>query len=160
MHYSNAVRIHLPAWMCIFWHEGLYHSGTSSRNNPNFQMDMRFFAYIWPLIQGNSRNRNAGSMDGVARELGDAVYRKDRNRHTCRDLYKNNPTRPHCCIEETVIDLREVPINSYSPGERIIGDLTTLGWVVVRGVRIDESTYRAIYDVCKCGKKQMEHGIR
>ena len=34
--------------------------------------------------------------------------------------------------------------NSYVPDERIIGDLEELGWVVVRGVRINESTYKHI----------------
>ena len=114
---------------------------------------MRFFAYMWPHILGDNRNLNAGSMDGVARELGDAVYRKDIHRHICQDLHSNNPRCQHCRIKEIVIDLRQVPSNSYFPGDQILEDLATLRWVVLRGVRIDDITYRAIDDVYKLNKK-------
>ena len=43
MHKANGVRLHLPPWMYLVWHESLYHSGAKSRNTPRYQFDMRFF---------------------------------------------------------------------------------------------------------------------
>jgi hypothetical protein len=42
MHKGNGVRLHLPPWMCLIWHESLYHSGAKSRDTPTYQFDMRF----------------------------------------------------------------------------------------------------------------------
>ena len=152
MHKSNGVRIHLPPWMCIIWHESLYHSGAKSRDTPHYQADMRFFAYIWPYVRNQVRNRAAGTMDGVARETGEQVYRGNIHHHTCGDIYNDYPTCVHCKRRETVVDLRGVPPTSFVPGERIIGDLEELGWMVVRGVRINDDTYESINNVSQLGR--------
>ena len=75
-------------------------------------------------------------MDGVAREIGEKDYRKDIHSHICGDFYMPYPRCRHCNREETVIDLRDIPEDSYATGERIIGDLENLGWVVCRGIRM------------------------
>ena len=152
LHSNNSVRIILPEWMAIIWHEALYHGGAMSRTNPEVMIDMRFFAYIWPLILNNRRNRNKGSMDGVARELGENLYRDGITDKICQDLYKDYPQCLDCLnLEGGVIDLSDVPSSSYNPGDIIIGDLEQLGWVVVRGVRVTEQTYAAIDKVSKVG---------
>jgi phosphotransferase system IIA component len=123
MHKANGVRLHLPPWMCLIWHESLYHSGAKSRDTPRYQFDMRFFSYIWPYIANQARNRTAGTIDGVARETGEQVYREGITYHTCQDIYKEHPTCVHCKRRETVVDLRGIPPTSLVPDERIIGDL-------------------------------------
>ena len=154
MHKSNEVRLHLPPWMCIVWHEALYHSGAKSRDTPHYQADMRFFAYLWPYVRNQVRNRAAGTMDGVAQETGEQIYRDGITYHTCGDIYEEHPTCVHCKRRETVVDLRGIPPTSYSPGERIIGDLEELGWIVVRGVRIDDDTYESINNVSQSGRRE------
>ena len=49
------------------------------------------------------------------------------------------------------MDLRDIPPTSYAPGDRIIGCLETLGWIVIRGVRTTKDTYRAIESISKLG---------
>ena len=53
LHKYNAVRIILPEWMAIIWHESLFHAGTRSRNTA----DMRFFSYVWPHLPSNTTCR-------------------------------------------------------------------------------------------------------
>ena len=47
---------------------------------------------------------------------------------------KNDPECLSCCKVEETIDLHGVPPMSYSPGDRIVGYLDALGWVVIRGI--------------------------
>ena len=54
MHKCNTVRIILPEWMAIIWHESLFHAGVKFRDGLH---DMRLFSYIWPEVVGNSRNK-------------------------------------------------------------------------------------------------------
>ena len=159
MHQANAVRLHLPPWMCIIWHESLYHSGAKARGTYPPQLDRRFFPYVWPFAFGNSRKRDKDSMDGVAREIGDSLYRNHVHVHTCLCLYKKYSTCRFCNFNretgkspESVVDLRGVPPTSYNPGDRIIGELDQFGWVVCRGIRIDQATYNNIDRVCKLGR--------
>ena len=102
--------------------------------------DLSFFSYVWPEIASLLRNRNRGINDGVAREEGDLVYREDLTDHACQHLWDESPPCQLCQQPETVIDLSNIPAESYSPGERIFGDLKELGWVVVSDVRVDEPT--------------------
>ena len=46
-------------------------------------------------------------------------------------------------MEET-IDLRGISPMSYTSGDRIIGCLDELSWVVIRGILIDNEKYKAI----------------
>ena len=147
LHNYNAVRIILPEWMAIIWHESLFHAGTRSRDSIN----MRFFAYIWPRVLSNTGQRTHGSMDGVAREIGDQVYRESINSKICVDMYKENPNCIKCRRWEEIVNLRGIPPTSFASGERIIGCLDTLGWIVVRGVRTTKDTYRAIEGISKLG---------
>ena len=147
LHNYNAVRIILPEWMCIIWHESLFHAGARSRQS----IDMRFFSYVWPLLPSSTGQRTHGTMDGVARELGDQVYRENINSKICVDIYKDSPNCINCRKWEETLDLRGIPPTSYAAGERIIGSLDSLGWVVVRGVRITKDTYIAIENISKLG---------
>ena len=49
------------------------------------------------------------------------------------------------------MDLRGIPPTLFAPGDRIIGCLDTLEWIVVRGVRTTKDTYRAIESMSKLG---------
>ena len=147
LHKYNAVRIILPEWMAIIWHESLFHAGTRSRNTE----DMRFFSYVWPHLPSNTTRRTRGTMDGVAREPGDHLYRNNINSKVCDDMYRELPRCLHCQKLEEILDLRSIPSTSYAPGERIIGCLDTLGWTVVRGVRTSRDTYQAVKEIAKQG---------
>lgn len=154
IHCKNAIRLILPPWMMLIWHENLYHSGASSRSdgNGNHIDDMRFFSYVWPEQASLLGNRNRGINDGVVREEGDLVYRENLSQDTCQHLWdEHSPCQP-CQQRETVINLTNIPPRSYNSGERIFGDLKELGWVVVRGVRVDEPTYHAIEEEARRGR--------
>ena len=148
MHKYNAVRIILPEWMAIIWHESLFHAGAKSREG---LQDMRLFSYIWPEVFGNARNRTKGSTDGVAREYGDQVYRDDITNKICKDFYEEDPDCGNCSKEAEILDLRGVLPHSFAPGDRIIGCLKELGWVVIRGIRVQEKTYEAINTIADSG---------
>ena len=97
----------------------------------------------------NNRNRNISHNDGVLAELGDRVYQDKINEHICKDFYKDNLECEHCKEKEIVIDLRKVPDKSSNTGEHICGDLDKLGWVVLRGLKMTDSTYDVINEVSK-----------
>ena len=129
----------------------MYHSCSELKNAPVYQEDMRLFSYIWPHVRIRSGSRTVGVTDGMAWENGDQVYRESIHVHTCCDIYKERPICIDCCRHDTVVDLRGIGLNSYSHGDRSIGDLDELGWIVARGVRIDEPTYKDIKGViCMC----------
>ncbi len=141
MHKYNAVRIILPEWMAIIWHESLFHADAKSRDG---LQDMRLFYYIWPEVVGNVRNRTKGSTDDVAREQGDKVYRENITNKVCEEFHAEDPVCFNCCKEAEILDLSGVLPTSFAPGERIIGCIEELGWVVIRGIRVGETTYEAI----------------
>ena len=153
LHRDCAVRLVLGAEMAVSYHEGLYTSGGKSRNTPSPMVDRRFFAYLWPYVQSNHKNRQAGSCDGVARVSGDEVFRVDIHKCTCKYLYtdKYNPCQ-HCRDEEMVIDLRGIQPHSYSPCDRIIGDLEKLGWEVYRTPRVSADMEEEIRQISKLGQ--------
>ena len=67
-------------------------------------------------------------------------------------MYRTHPSCSDCKKSETTIDLTDIPPNSYSPGDYIIGDLKELGWKVVRGVRACQKTNNAIDRISTYGK--------
>ena len=140
----------------IIWYKSLFHAGAKSRNNSE---DMCFFSYVWPDNDDLSTNRTKGTTDGVARENGDQVYRQDITNKICPDMYKALPRCNLCRQNGSTIDLRDIPPNSYHPGDYIIGDLDQYGWKVVRGVRINQDTYEAIDRISRFGLKK-EHPVR
>ena len=148
LHNLNAVRIVLPEHMAIIWHESLFHAGAKSRQGLE---DLRFFSYVWPENYSKKVRRTKGTSDGVAREIGEQVYRSDITNLICKDLYKDKKECLQCRSWEQIIDLREIPKTSYQPGQRIIGCLETLGWIVVRGVPVTEETYRKINIIAEAG---------
>ena len=125
----------------FYQHESLFHADAKSRDG---LQDMRLFYYIWPEVVGNSRNRTKGITDGVAREKGNQVYRDDITDKVCEDFYEQDPACIMCSTEAEIIDLSGISPMSFAPGERIIGFLEKLGWVVIRGIRVGETTYEVI----------------
>jgi hypothetical protein len=112
---------------------------------------MRLFSYIWPEVVGNTRNRTKGSTDGVAREQGDQVYRQDITNKICNQFYEENPVCDNCSKDPEILDLSGVLPTSFVPGDRIIGCLEELGWVVIRGIRVGKTTYEAMNTIADSG---------
>ena len=69
--------------------------------------------------------------------------------YLCEDFNDQYPKCTDFKKEENFIDLRGINNQSYTPGETIIGDLETLGWVVVRGARIDTPNNEVITEISK-----------
>ena len=149
LHDRCGIRIILPKWMAIIWHEGVLHSGARSRTGEGDLTleDMRFFAYIWPLVEKFPR-MSRGSNDSVQSETGEKVYRHDISNRICKHMYQYDGKCKHCFCDNTdemrVIDLTNVPETSYKPGEPILGMLNDYGWVVVRGLRVTPEVNDAI----------------
>ena len=97
LHKDCAIRLVLRPEMVVIWHEGLYHSGSKSRNTPEPQADGHFFLYLWPYVRSNTRNRQVGSYDGVAKASGYEVFRKNIRHCTCKycnmEKEDNHPCR-------------------------------------------------------------------
>ena len=163
LHDRCGIRIILPKWMAIIWHEGLLHSGARSRDGTlGLPLeDMRFFAYIWPLVDQYTRT-SRGSSDTVSSESGKNVYRHDINNRICKHMYQNDGRCKHCFRDDRdemrVIDLTNLPETSYKPGEAILGQLDDYGWVVVRGLRVTPEVNEAIKTVGK-SKASQWHSI-
>ena len=96
MHQLNRVRLQILPWMCVIWHESLYHSEAKSRNNPDPLLDMHFLSYFWPCIKNNWRNKKVGKIDVLAREQGDLVYRHGIHYHLWEDFYDQYPKCTNC----------------------------------------------------------------
>ena len=88
----------------------------------------------------------------MARDTGEQVYREVIHYHVRPDIYEEQPTCVHCNKRETIADLRGISPGIYVTGKRIIGDLEELGWMFIRGVRIDEETYNRIRGVLHIGR--------
>ena len=50
--------------------------------------------------------------------------------------------------------MRDIPAGSLQAGERIVGDLKKLGWIVVRGVRMNPQQRTGIRDIANMGNKR------
>ena len=147
--------------MCVIWHESLYYLWHKFRNTPDPLLDARFFSYVWPCIKNNQRNRTVGTTDDVARDQGDSIYWPDIHYHTCQYFYNQYPKCTDCKKKEILIDLRGINEKSYSPDEIIIGDVETLEWLVVRGVRIDTPTREEIerISIISCNPFGIWHSV-
>ena len=86
MYKNNSVRINLPEWMTIIWHESLFHTGARSRDT----QDVKLLSYIWPCVLGSSRYGTKGSMDGVAHEIDNQVYCHDVINKIYKEFYIEN----------------------------------------------------------------------
>ena len=152
LHRNCAIRLVLPPEMCLIIHEGTMYSEAKSRDTPNSQADLRLFGYVWPMIQSNVGNRTSSSSDGVARTSGDRVHRENIHNRTCRYLYNGHEQCAHCKNAEILVDLRGIPKSSYAPGDRILGDIAELGWLIVRTSRVSEDMNESIRQISKLGQ--------
>ena len=53
-----------------------------------------------------------------------------------------------------MIDLRAVPQKVYTEGQRIIGDLKYMGWVIISSIRMTEPTYLAVDTITYIGNRR------
>ena len=65
------------------------------------------------------------------------------NELICDDFLLSRKNTAHCtqCLDDSfVLDLSDYLVSFYNPGDRILGGLKRLGWVLLKGVRIDKET--------------------
>ena len=149
IHDDCGVRLTLGDNMVVIWHEGTLHNGGHSRKNEDgtIYSDLRLFSYIWRGSLGRS----------VRTEDGQNVYRN--TKCVCRGIAGKRKKGFHCVKCEvgfTELDLTSIKSTSYDPGSKIIGDLETLGWVVVRGVskitQHSDNNIEAIAEIAEIAK--------
>ena len=80
------------------------------------------------------------------------VHRENIHNRTCQYLYNGNECCAHCKDAEILVDLRGIPKSSYAPGDRILGDLPELGWLIVRTSRVSEEMNESIRQISKLGQ--------
>ena len=114
---------------------------------------MRFFSFVHPYVDDIERNRNPHSPDAIMKENGQQVYR-DFSNCFCSDCHNNSPSCVECKKGEVFIDLGEVLEQSFTIGEAIAGDIDVYGWVVVRGIKLKDSTKEAFERVSREGRGQ------
>ena len=51
-----------------------------------------------------------------------------------------------------MLDFSDYPASFYNPGDRILGDLKRLGWVLLGGVIIDKETQYSLDAISSSGK--------
>ena len=148
IHSANRIRLRVATGMCIIWNEALYHSGAKSLEG---RPSMRFFSFVHPYVDDIERNKQPRSVQAIMKENGQQVYRDFMNCF-CSDCHNNSPRCLECEKGELFIDLREVLEQSYTIGEVILGDIDLYGWVVIRGIKLKESTREAFERVSREGR--------
>ena len=150
IHQSMGIRLILKYGMTLVWNGFLLHCGAKSRTTKDgtHLMDTRWFNYYWTcsdLTQPRSRQS--------PREDGTNLNRKGLN--TCKS-FRSLLHGKICqaCTEDIVLDLSDNDINGIEPGTVICGDLTNLGWSVIKSVPIPREVLHTIFDVKKNGKWQ------
>jgi len=158
IHKHQGTRLILGANMSLGYNEATLHGASKSREytdengNSHTQEDMCLFNYAWPQAQNNTRTRNAGTTDGIAREYGREVYREQARRCVCNQLHADPPSCLECLQPQNVIDLRTISDDSCDAGHVLAGNLHELGWVVVRGVRISSAQRDSIQKIAITGR--------
>ena len=84
-----------------------------------------------PSVSGQSKSRSKFKTNS-----GENIHRLKTN--ICDDWYSGNYCE--CKKGATVIDLRS--IKGYQVEEKILGDVDTCGWVVLRGVKVTDSVVK------------------
>jgi hypothetical protein len=132
LHRNDAVRLILGPDMVVIWHEGLLHSGARTWSmgfrGESIRKDLRFFSYIWPSKPNGTRNGRGR----IRVNDGNNIHRL--KKFIC-DKWNTGDCK-ECGEGATVIDLTSV--TGYAIVEKILGDLETCGWVVMRGVSVSD----------------------
>ena len=66
---------------------------------------------------------------------------------------KNTAHCTQCLDDPFVLDFSDYPASFYNPGDRILGDLKRLGWVLLGGVIIDKETQYSLDAISSSGKR-------
>ena len=113
--------------------------GTKSRGT----VDMRFFSYVWPHIFTRNTKRTLGTMDGVAREVGNQVYRKDITDKIYKEVASWQQIKPEQLIlhegaDGGLLRVFEVFITGKDKGKsgEVVSVFPKTSRVVIRGVNI------------------------
>ena len=114
---------------------------------------MRFFSFVHPYVDDIERNKHPNSVEAIMKENGQQVYR-DFSNCFCPDCHSDSPRCDECKKGELFIDLTEVPEQSYITGDLIVGDIDLYGWVVLRGVKLNNATKQAFERVSTEGRGQ------
>jgi hypothetical protein len=146
LHRNDAVRLILGPDMVVVWHEGVLHSGAKTRSmgfcGESMRSDLRFFSYVWPSKPTGTRNGRGR----IRVNDGNNIHRLKSN--LC-DKWSFDDCKD--CVEgATVIDLTSV--TGYAIGDKILGDLGTCGWVVLRGVSVTDPMQDKMEAIAKKGR--------
>ena len=69
------------------------------------------------------------------------------------EIKRNKTTHYTQCLDDLFeLDLSDYLPLFYNPGDRILGDLKRLGWVLLRGVRIDKETQYSLDTISSSDK--------
>ena len=148
LHCAQGLRIILPKDCVILWHQGCLHSGAKSRLNKfgTNKPDMRLFSYIWT---DGSLRVSSKTLSRSMRQDGTQVHRNQNL--LCKQFYEIDHNCSKCSESLKIFDLTNFPSTSYSPGQRMFGDLECLGWVICRGMRVTPKQHYKINAISDLG---------
>ena len=180
LHQKNAVRLVLPSNMLLIWHERLYHGGAKSRllpdpihprpNRKSYHVDtreadmspsrrheprrpyvgmedMRIFRMIY-----NDMGKEQHTRGDTNVSIGDTLYYRDQM--FCPYYFEEDRRRiqcPHCARGNIELNLTTLGFHKYRDGDKVLGDLTTMGWEVFRSRHIHPEVESAIRNICGRG---------
>ena len=154
IHNCMGVKLILKLGMCLIWSGSLVHCGAKSRTNDdgNHLLDLRLFAYLWYESQHGLRSESQ-------REDSTDLHRGKMN--ICASYDRHHSECNKCSDStKTVIDLKNIRLGKYEVGDVILGDLASLGWIVIKGERISKKIQKDIQCISesKGGWFNIEHG--
>ena len=127
IHNSMGVRILLKSGMVLMWNGNLLHSGAKSRTNSSgcHLYDMRLFSYLW-------QESKLGLCSDGSKEDSTQLHHVDG--HICSFFNRSNSSCSRCTpTTERTIDLSKTDLDYFNVGDIILGDIKTIGWIVVKG---------------------------
>jgi len=147
LHKDAGVRLVLSPGMTLLFHGYVIHSGGKSRScaDGNLLSDTRLFSYVWDVYMR------------TARENATRVYRD--HVPLCSAFNGENKKcigasrKCHSCECNSVptVDLTEMDVSSLNIGDKILGNLELLGWLVVKGIDPNKNTTDKINEICEIG---------
>ena len=150
------IRLILKFGMTAVWNGFLLHCGGKSRTNDkrNHLCDLRWFNYVWTSPKNRYQRSNQSP-----REDGTNL---NRDKVTLCGHFHVNSWGDECnvCHEESeqILDLSEMDIDDISPGSVLCGDLTSLGWSIIKSVVMCEQVETIVTGIANKGEwNKMEH---
>ena len=103
---------------------------------------MRLCAYLWIKL---GHTINARDKKRVLKRADGSSYTSIWNFYTC--IFLDNYSCNHCNKEPTLLDFKILDHNSYSPGEKIIGDIQRYSQAGCHYMCLSKETHQSLTDV-------------